>query len=78
MGENGHFSRRLRPDWGNTASVATAGLGSKGLILGLTKMHSLQTARDLLRPNCWMGSIDLKGAKYLFPVHRLHRIYLWP
>ena len=25
------FSRQLRPDWGNTARAATAGLGSKGL-----------------------------------------------
>ena len=29
--KNGHFSGRLRPDWGNTARAATAGLGSKGL-----------------------------------------------
>ena len=30
--KNGCFSGRLRPDWGNTARAATAGLGSKGLI----------------------------------------------
>ena len=29
--KNGRFSGRLRPDWGNTARAATAGLGSKGL-----------------------------------------------
>ena len=29
--KNGCFSGRLRPDWGNTARAATAGLGSKGL-----------------------------------------------
>ena len=29
--KNGHFSGRLRPDWGNTARAAMAGLGSKGL-----------------------------------------------
>ena len=30
--ENGRFSGRLRPDWGNTARAATAGLGSKGFL----------------------------------------------
>ena len=30
-GKNGHFSGRLRPDWGHTARAATAGSGSKGL-----------------------------------------------
>ena len=29
--KNGPFSGRLRPDWGNTARAAPAGLGSKGL-----------------------------------------------
>ena len=29
--KNGRFSGRLRPDWGNTAQAATAGLGSIGL-----------------------------------------------
>ena len=31
ISKNCHFSERLWPDWGNTARVATAGLGSKGL-----------------------------------------------
>ena len=31
--KNGRFSGRLRPDWGHTARAATAGLGSKGLIM---------------------------------------------
>ena len=29
--KNARFSGRLRPDWGNTARAATAGLGSIGL-----------------------------------------------
>ena len=29
--KNGRFSGRLRPDWGDTARAATAGLGSIGL-----------------------------------------------
>ena len=29
--KNGRFSGRLRPDWGHTTRVATAGLGSIGL-----------------------------------------------
>ena len=32
------FSGRLRPDWGNTAWAATAGLGSKGLKVTLIYM----------------------------------------
>ena len=28
------------------------------------KMTSLQTAVDMMRPNCWMGSVDLKDAYY--------------
>ena len=31
--KNNRFSGRLRPDWRHTARAATAGLGSKGLIL---------------------------------------------
>ena len=33
MWKNGVFFLRLRPDWGHTARAATAGLGSKGIIL---------------------------------------------
>ena len=29
--KNGRFSRRIRPDWGNTAWADMAGLGSIGL-----------------------------------------------
>ena len=34
MWKNGRFSGRLRPDWGNTARAAMAGLGSIGLSMG--------------------------------------------
>ena len=40
------------------------------------KMHSLQTARDLMRPDCWLGSVDLKDAYYSVPVWEDHRKYL--
>ena len=61
--------------------------GGSRLILDLTwvnlhveyshfKMHSLQTALNMMRRNCWMGSIDLKDAYYSVPVRESHRKYL--
>ena len=44
------------------------------------KMTSLQTAIQLMRPNCWMGSIDLKDAYYsvlVRPEHRKFLRFLW-
>ena len=40
--KNSRFSGRLRPDWGNTARVATAGLGS---------LHQNYWFRDATRRN---------------------------
>ena len=40
------------------------------------KMHSLQTARDLMRKDCWLGSVDLKDAYYSVPVFQGHRKFL--
>ena len=53
--------------------------GSFRMILDLTwvntfveyehfKMHSIQTATDMMREGCWMSSIDLKDAYYSVPV----------
>ena len=61
--------------------------GSHRLILDLTwlnrhveyqhfKMQSLQSAVDLMSPDCWMGSIDLRDAYYSVPVWSEHRKYL--
>ena len=40
------------------------------------KMTSLQTAIDMLRPDCWMGSVDLKDAYYSVPIAEGFRKYL--
>ena len=40
------------------------------------KMHSLQTALDMMRPDCWMAYIDLKEAYYAVPVAEVHRKFL--
>ena len=40
------------------------------------KMSSLQTAIDMIRKNCWMGSIDLKDAYYTVLVKESHRKFL--
>ena len=37
--ENGLFSRRIRPDWGNTARADMAGLGSIGLRLTAMNLY---------------------------------------
>ena len=61
--------------------------GGHRLILDLTwvnrhveyehfKMTSIQTALNMMRPECWMGSIDLKDAYYSVPVAEEHRKYL--
>ena len=40
------------------------------------KMDLLQTALDMMRPDCWMASIDLKEAYYAVPVAEVHRKFL--
>ena len=46
--KNSRFSGRLRPDRGHTARAATAGLGSKGLIL--LKLNSVKCMLYINRP----------------------------
>ena len=40
------------------------------------KMHSVNTALDMMREDCYMASIDLKDAYYSIPVCSEHCIYL--
>ena len=40
------------------------------------KMTSLQTAIQMLRPHCWMGSVDLKDAYYSVPMRQEVRKFL--
>ena len=39
-GKISRFSRRIWPDWGNTARAAMAGLGSIGFSLGIKEGNS--------------------------------------
>ena len=61
--------------------------GSYRMILDLTwvnkhieyqhfKMCSLETAKDMMRTNCWMASIDLKDAYYSVPIALTDRKFL--
>ena len=61
--------------------------GSYRMILDLTwvnkhieyqhfKMFSLHTAKDMMRKNCWMASIDLKDAYYSVPIAVQDRKFL--
>ena len=40
------------------------------------KMESIHTCTQLMRPGCYMASIDLKDAYYLVPVARQHKKFL--
>ena len=40
------------------------------------KMETLHTAITLMKPNCWMASVDLKDAYFSVPVHSKDRKYL--
>ena len=40
--KNGRFSGRLRPDWGDTARAATAGLGSIGLNMHVSNITHIE------------------------------------
>ena len=46
--KNCRFSGRLWPDWGNTARVATARLGS----IGLNNLHSIKKVKFDLYQQC--------------------------
>ena len=37
------------------------------------KMESLQSVLNIIRPNCWMASVDLKDAFYTVPIHPDHQ-----
>ena len=53
--KNGRFSGRLRPDWGNTAWVAMAGLGSIGLKYSSLLLVSEGGALQIMPENFPMG-----------------------
>jgi len=40
------------------------------------KMDSLETAKMIVRPNCYMGSVDLSDAYFCVPIHDSHRKYV--
>ena len=60
--------------------------GSRRMILNLSKlndyvnynhfkMESLSNVTDIIKPNVWMASVDLKDAFYSIPVHPEHQKY---
>jgi len=40
------------------------------------KMESLKHVISMIRPNCFMASVDLKDAYYSVPIHQDHEKYL--
>ena len=39
-------------------------------------MDTLEAAVNMMRPGCFMASVDLKDAYYNFPIHASHQKYL--
>ena len=85
---------RVEPVMGQFISnifLRPKGSGGFRMILDLTelnkclayqqfKMASLQTALEMLREDCWMGSVDLRDAYYsvrIRPEHRILLRFLW-
>ena len=81
---------RVEPEWGQVISnvfLRPKKDGGHRMILDLTwvnlhvkyehfKMHSIQTALEMMRMDCWMASIDLKDAYYSVPVKAEQRKFL--
>ena len=40
------------------------------------KMESLQSVLNIIRPHCWIASVDLKDAFYAAPIHQDHQKFL--
>ena len=40
------------------------------------KMESVQSVLNIIGPNCWMASVDLKDAFYMVPIHPDHQKFL--
>ena len=39
------------------------------------KMGSLQSVLNIIRPNCWIASVDLKDTFYMVPIHLDHQSF---
>ena len=39
-------------------------------------MESVQSVLNIIRPNCWMASVDLKDAFYTVPIQPDHQKFL--
>ena len=40
------------------------------------KLESIRNVKHMIRPNCWMASVDLKDAYYSIPIHSRHQKFL--
>ena len=80
-------SRRERNDYLSNVFTRNKKDGGKRMILNLKqfntrityrhfKMESINQVIDIIRPNVYMASIDLKDAFYSIPIHPEHQKYL--
>ena len=80
-------SRRERNDYLSNVFTRKKKDGAKRMILNLKqfnthityrhfKMESINQVIDIVRPNVYMASIDLKDAFYSIPIHPEHQKYL--
>ena len=40
------------------------------------KMENFKNVLQIIKPNCWLASVDLKSAYYSIPIHREFQRYL--
>jgi len=70
-----HIFPRLKKD-GTCRVVLNLKLFNQAVDYYHVKMDSIQSVIEMLRPGCWMASIDLKDAYYSVPIHEEYRKYL--
>ena len=68
------FLRRKKD--GNYRLILNLKAMNKSVTYRHFKMDNLKTAIDLVRPNCFMASVDLKDAYYSVPIHNTYQSYL--
>ena len=81
-----HQTTRCKGDFLSSIFTRPKKDGSRGMILNLSvlnefvvyqhfKMESLHDVQNIIKPNVWMASVDLKDAFYSIPVHVDHQKY---
>ena len=77
--ENGEFISNIflrRKKDGNYRMILNLKCFNENVSKHHFKMESLQSAVRLMKPGCYMASVDLKDAYYSVPIHQSHQKFL--